>query len=352
MWKTLGAIVTVAIAIVLAVAAWPQFFGLQQAIGPAQIVSLRGAAVALALVLAVLLCLLAIGRPLRVLSLSVAALLVGFAAVGGVIVIQRGIDADTPRAMAGTDEPSSITVLTWNTRGDSVSANTVAAVAVRYGADVLALPETTAAAATKIASAMTASARPMIAHTVSFDDGRASHSTSLLVSTGLGAYSVTSPATPGDGANTTDVPTMVAIPEHGDGPTIVAVHATAPVPARMDMWRSDLQWLASLCAQGHGDSSHGNTILAGDFNATIDSMWSLRTPTGQLGDCADAALANEVAGIGTWPTILPAVLGAPIDHVMSTPDWTASNTHVLTGYDDDGSDHRPVVATLVPSSGG
>jgi endonuclease/exonuclease/phosphatase (EEP) superfamily protein YafD len=46
---------------------------------------------------------------------------------------------------------------------------------------------------------------------------------------------------------------------------------------------------------------------------------------------------------------VPQVLGSPIDHVLATPDWRVEAFRVLDGYDDAGSDHRPIVATLSPA---
>lgn len=349
MWKTLGALVTIVIAIVLAVAAWPQFFGLEQTLGVAQVVSLRGLAIVVAVVLAIVFLLFALAKPLRAFAGTMAGLLILFAVASAIVVVQRGITPDGTPTTGQDDSSSEITVLSWNTLGDSVDASTIAAVAVKYGANVIALPETTAETADAVATAMAAAARPMISHTVSFGTELQARSTSLLISTGLGAYSVTSPDVPGENANTSVLPSVVAVPEHGKGPTIVAVHAVAPLPAEMDAWRSDLQWLSGLCADdtnGTAETGAGNTILAGDFNATVDNMWKLRTGTGDFGTCHDAAVATGTAGLGTWPTSVPAQIGSPIDHVMSTNEWTTSKLRVLTDYDQAGSDHRPIVATL------
>jgi len=54
--------------------------------------------------------------------------------------------------------------------------------------------------------------------------------------------------------------------------------------------------------------------------------------------------------VGTWPAFLPALLGAPIDHVLATPGWTVSGFTVVQDLDGAGSDHRPVVAQLTPRS--
>ena len=128
------------------------------------------------------------------------------------------------------------------------------------------------------------------------------------------------------------------------------------MPAQMDNWRSDLDWLAESC-------SSGSVIMAGDFNATIDHFSGLASGSAEhplsgddatdrlaaaakLGECTDAAAVAGSAAVGTWPTSLPPALGAPIDHVLATDDWSVAGLRVIDDLDDAGSDHRPVVAWL------
>jgi endonuclease/exonuclease/phosphatase (EEP) superfamily protein YafD len=139
------------------------------------------------------------------------------------------------------------------------------------------------------------------------------------------------------------LPTVLAAPADGTGPTILAVHAVAPIPGEMDHWRSDLQWLSEACA-------NGNIIMAGDFNSTLDHYRDLATEDGAtLGACYDGALATDNGAVGTWPTALPPLLGAPIDHVMATSNWRFSGMRVIESVDGQGSDHRPVLAQLSPA---
>lgn len=112
----------------------------------------------------------------------------------------------------------------------------------------------------------------------------------------------------------------------------------------MTEWRSDLQWLADQCASD-------NVILAGDFNATLDHMTGMGVDGGTLGRCHDTASESGNGGVGTWPTDAPALLGAPIDHVMATPDWTVSGSVVMRSLDGSGSDHRPIVVQLERTAG-
>jgi len=162
-------------------------------------------------------------------------------------------------------------------------------------------------------------------------------STTLLISTELGPYVVDQ-----EEPNSAVLPTVIARPAAGGGPTIMAVHLVAPIPGELEHWTEDLAWLSSAC-------SEPSTIIAGDFNSTLDHFSGLATSDGAtLGDCVDAASVSDNAGVGTWPTALPALLGAPIDHVMATANWSVTGMRVVENYDKHGSDHRPVLAQLTP----
>src|SRR5690606_34534697 len=118
-----------------------------------------------------------------------------------------------------------------------------------------------------------------------------------------------------------------------------------PVPGEMAGWRQGLQWLAARCA---GE----NVILAGDLNSTLDHYPGLdeaSNSSGGLGGCRDGARLTGNAAVGTSPAVPPTLLGAPIDHVMATPNWDFVGFEVIDSLDGAGSDHRPVVAQLRPA---
>ncbi|MET0955933.1 MAG: endonuclease/exonuclease/phosphatase family protein [Cryobacterium sp.] len=347
MFSALARIVIVLVTIaVLAVLAWPQFFGLQNAWVVAHAVSLRGLAVIVAVALVALLAvLLLLVRPLRGTTALLMVLLVLFGAVNTGILLHRGVGAGAVAA-ADADADSSVTVLSWNTLGDEPGAENIAALALAEGADVITLPETTEETGVLIAEAMRAAGRPMWVHTLAFDLISKARSTTLLISPDLGDYTVTSAEGSGPPGNTNVLPTVVAAPADGDGPTIIAVHAVAPIQWEMSNWRSDLDWLAEQCSSAAGS----NVIMAGDFNATLDHFAGRAdTASTQLGGCRDAALSAGSAAVGTWPTWAPSLLGSPIDHVLATPNWQVDEMRVIGTEDGAGSDHRPIVATLSPA---
>jgi endonuclease/exonuclease/phosphatase family metal-dependent hydrolase len=345
MLKFVGALVTLAIAIACIVMSWPQWFGAQNLWIIAQVVALRGVVVVAALVGAAVFALLALGRPLRAVAGTIALLLAVTGVANAAVMGMRGV-GDTSFA-AWTE--GSVTVLSWNTLGDAPGAETIARVALEAGADVVSLPETTQETGIAVANLMREGGNPMWVHTVWFDKVAKARSTTILVSPRLGDYETVWDSNRDRAeeaarvGNTSVLPTVVLKPNDGDGPTIVAVHAVAPVTGQMENWRTDLEWLATQCAEE-------NVIMAGDFNATLDHMAGLASEEGAtMGRCADAGEQSGNAAVGTWSSAWPALLGSPIDHVMATANWTTTGMRVVDDPALDSSDHRPVIVQLSPS---
>ena len=331
MKRTLTACILAApIAVCLAVAAWPQMLGLEQAPVVAQVVAARIGVIGIALVLALAALLLARWRAARRFALTVVTLLLVFSVVSGGIHLSRGTGGS-----ALSPREADVTVLTWNTLGDEPSVEHLVALIQETGADIVALPETTGEYATEAAVRLREQGRPFWVHITRFSPNYGALSTSLMISADLGSYT-----TDNEVGQTRTLPTIVARPDDGSGPVIVATHPVAPIPQQMRNWRSDLTFLADLC------TGADSLIMAGDFNSTVDHWASLGVDGGDLGTCRDAALAAGAASDGTWPTQLPAWLGAQIDHVVATPDWQIVEARVITDRDASGSDHRPVVAVL------
>lgn len=333
--RFLAALVVVAVAVIAVVVAWPQLFGLQLATGLAQAVSLRGAGIAIAASALVLLVLVALAsKRARRFVTSLALVTLAFCLVSLAVLTSRGF-GDTSFETKGE---SDVTVLAWNTLGDLPGAATIAQLALDEGAQIVSLPETTEETGIEVAELMREGGSRMWVLTWPYDTVSKARSTTLLISPDLGEYTFSR-----DERITAVLPTIVAEPVDGTGPTIVAVHAVAPIQGQMRNWRADLASLAEVC---QGD----NVIMAGDFNSTIDHYAGLATTTGAaLGNCFDAAQASGNAAVGTWPAEAPALLGAPIDHVMQTPNWRVSGMRVIDHFDDSASDHRPIVAQLSPA---
>ncbi len=330
--RLLAAVFILAVAAALLVSAWPQLMGLQRTPLVAHAVSLRALASCVAIGLLLLIVVLAtLTRGFRSMAASLSVMLIAFVLVNAAVLSTRGFGGDSIQEKQEAD----LTVLTWNTLGPATSPEAIADLALETGADIVSLPETTLETATQVAVLMREGGRPMWANTLAYDQISPALSTSLLTSAELGQYDYD-----GLAPSTAVLPTMVATPRNGSGPTIVAVHAVAPMLEQFDNWKRDLDLLADFCS---GD----DVIMAGDFNATLDHMTGLGSEPGlALGDCTDAAMDAGSAALGTWPTRLPAVLGAPIDHVMATSDWSVVGVEVVQTLDASGSDHRPIIAQL------
>lgn len=336
MLRLLGLLITVLTAIVVAILTWPQFFRLERTFPIAQIVSLRAVTVIVFAGIFLVFLLLCLAKPLRPFAGSMAVIALIGAVAGGGILVSRGLGGvGLPEA---TDD--SVRVMTWNTAGGAADADLIARTAVAMQADIVSLPETTEEVGIAVAVAMRDLGSPMWVHNENYE-GWDANWTSLLISPDLGDYAVVESTVDGT-TNTSEVPSVVAMPVDGAGPVVVAVHAVAPRQAYMADWRSDLQWLADQCATD-------NVIMAGDFNATLDNMALLGENGADLGLCHDSAATTGNGALGTWTTRVPALLGTPIDHVMATPGWIPTGSAVLTSLDDSGSDHRPLIVQLEPA---
>ncbi len=230
-----------------------------------------------------------------------------------------------------------LTVLSVNVRTDDAGPAAVAALAVARGADVVALPEASAEFATAVATQARAGGLDLLAAT---DDpvaaagaggsGRGTpYPTSLLVRSDR--EPVFHPGRPAGrlGAVTAEVRSG------GRVITVAAVHPSPPVPGLEAAWVVDHEFVAELCATGTP------TILAGDFNSTLDQS-PMRA--GLAAGCEDAAEATGNGLRGTWPASWPWPLRIPIDHVLITPD--AGTVTRFDVVDVDGTDHRGVVAVI------
>ncbi|MGN8024832.1 endonuclease/exonuclease/phosphatase family protein [Microbacterium sp. 22242] len=338
MFRLLGILLTVLFAIATAIVTWPQFFHVEQTFPITQAVASRGILVLAFGAILLLALLLMLARPLRGFAASIAIVALIGGGASAAIGALRGVD----QSALPEKTPASVRVLAWNTAGEAVSVDRIAQTIVEQKADIVALPETTESAGEDIALQLRAAGHPMWVHHVQFrpdvQKGPDSWQTTLLISPSLGDYSVLASSANGT-SNTGSVPSAVVMPVDGKGPTVVAVHTVAPRQDEMSGWSKDLRWVADQCPAG------SDVILAGDFNATLDHMAGLGTAGGDMGACRDVASRAGSGGLGTWPTSLPALAGAPIDHVMATAQWRATGSEVLAGSAS-GSDHRALVTQL------
>lgn len=319
-WVLVGALVIAGV-----VTLDPAIVGLSEVTPLLQAISLRGllalvaGALGLLLLVAALLARKTAGKGRRLLVVGVVALLVGAGHYG--VLVERGTSAGGSFDVA---PDGAIDVLTVNTLGARGGVEDLVAMLNDLRPDVVALQETPAEDAERLAAEVAGEYQVFTATT----GPQPVQATALLVSVELGEYTQReAPATRFGG--------VWATPVDGDGPELLSVHPVPPVPSNVPTWRSELSALTGLCARVDG------VVLAGDFNATVDHA-ALRDSA-----CVDGAV--DTGGHGTWPAGRSPLLGTPIDHVLMDPDvWEPVASRVLEAPGS--SDHRAVLVRIVPAS--
>jgi endonuclease/exonuclease/phosphatase (EEP) superfamily protein YafD len=327
-WAWLAGSTTLA-ALLAVVVVWPQALGLAGVYGPAQVVALRGLTVAAGGCAVVVVAALALAiRPARWPLVAVAGVVAVATVFSAGVVWTRGVWTDRVSASSSTSGEGEVRVLAFNTLYDGAGPGIVADLVTAYGADVVVLPETSAAT-TERAAELAGGGFQVFHHQV---DAGITSATGLLLATSLGTYGEPQPDPSGGLGSFTVRP----VPGSA-GPPITAVHALPPTGDSMARWRDDTVWAVRRCKGTEG------AIVAGDFNATLDHP-ALRS----LAPCADAAAERDAAAVGTWPAGWPWWAGAPIDHVLAdSRAWEVVSFSVLDAAG--GSDHRPVLAVLRPT---
>jgi endonuclease/exonuclease/phosphatase (EEP) superfamily protein YafD len=245
------------------------------------------------------------------------------------VVLVVGVAMTVPRVQAGP-LPSGgrpLSVLAFNTLDGSADVGELAEVIRTERPDLAALIEVGQAYRDRLAPLVEPLGYRMVTATGTDSDGV----TDVFGVTALVAEHF-------DGA-TSNVDTSTPFPvveiEGGElGATrFVAFHAVAPRRGDVRQWSSDLGKLTRYCA---GDTP---TIVAGDFNATLDHS-VLR---GATAGCSDAAAQRGQGLQATWPTWMPRWFGPQIDHVFATNPIAAEDFAVREIA---GSDHRAVLVRL------
>lgn len=237
-----------------------------------------------------------------------------------------------PDGVAGAGD---LTVVSVNVQLDLTDPSQVAGLALTRGADVVALPEASAAFAAEVVRIAAAAGTDYVAATdgrqppaVAGTEREGPYPTSLLVR---------ADRRPVFRAGVPDTRLGGVTAELG-GPrpvSVAAVHASAPVPGREPLWAADHEVLAAACAAG------GPLVLAGDLNSTLDHS-PLRAVL--AAGCADAAEVTGQGLRGTWPADSARPLRVPIDHVLLTP--SAGTVVGFDVVDVPGTDHRGLVVTI------
>ncbi|MFM9368841.1 endonuclease/exonuclease/phosphatase family protein [Streptomyces sp. Da 82-17] len=113
-------------------------------------------------------------------------------------------------------------------------------------------------------------------------------------------------------------------------------HPMPPLPGGVGLWRSELAELRSWAQAGAGTP----TVLAGDFNASQDHAAFRRILDAGLRDSTRLAGGARTP---SWPASTAPVLGAQIDHVLVSREFSARDARFL---DLPHTDHRSLVVDL------
>lgn len=330
------ALVLLALAAVLT---FPATFGVGAVPGLLHLISFRGWAVLAAGTVGLLLAVVAVLRRRhrdRGVWWAVTGAALAVAVVNAGVLGVRSVPTANAAPGPVSDGPSTVTVLEYNTEGGATTPAQIARLAADAGADVIALPETTGRMAEKVAADPAVADRgyQVFAHREQPYEGA---ETSLLVAASMGQYRMLDTPSVGLGA-------VRVVPVVSGGPTLAAVHTTPPTSDfGYDTWTRTVAAAAALATPTAADG--GSAIVAGDFNATLDHQ-----PLHDLGGAVDAARAAGAGAQGTWPSDWPALLGAPIDHVLFDPaDWSVAAAHTVQSG---ASDHRGLVVELVAPAAG
>lgn len=108
------------------------------------------------------------------------------------------------------------------------------------------------------------------------------------------------------------------------------------LPAHLATWREELS-----APRDHAAANRAHpTVLAGDFNASQDHAAFRRILDTGLRDAA--RLAGD-ARTPSWPALTAPPLGAQIDHVLVSQDFSANKSRFL---DLGNTDHRALLVDL------
>lgn len=319
-WFVRRVVLSVLFLVVVAVPLYPELFGLDEVTPFAQLVAFRPQGLAVVLLLALV---MLVRRGWRLAAALVAVL----ALTGAALTAPRQF-SDARPAPAGSRV---LTIMVANVLGGGADAGAVAEVIRERKPDLVSLPE----AQVDVREEIRAQLQDLQYKGYTAQPSKAVESaTSVLVSPSLGAVAFR--AEPG-----TAFGHIIVTGGNLGEIRLIAYHGFPPLPDAVTTWKQDLQVLRRWC------SEDPPTIVAGDFNATLDHA-EFRHALG--GNCRSVAPAVGGGLVGTWPADQPAVVRAQIDHVVVTRQFQPGR---FTTYAIPGTDHRAVVATVaVPMTAG
>lgn len=276
--------------------------------------------------------------PSRIVLQIMTILLISAVLIEGTLFFRAGgfLPAEVAAAEIGRGD---LTVLSFNAR--DTEALDVARAAVDSQADAVLLVETSRDVAEEVVHRLQRQGMTNQLFMGSGTSLQGQQEVAVIVAEELGKYHEVAGPVLAFGAVTvaplTRADTATGSAEPG-GPMLSAVHPPAPVPGKIpaSVWRQQLQTAVGPCRQE-------GAIVGGDFNA------SPRQVSGAMGnECIHAGTHLGRESVGTWPTGMPAPLGASIDHQITNGDYwePVGIAFMNVGR----SDHRAVAVTYRATS--
>ncbi|MER6916568.1 endonuclease/exonuclease/phosphatase family protein [Streptomyces sp. NPDC000594] len=115
------------------------------------------------------------------------------------------------------------------------------------------------------------------------------------------------------------------------------VHPLPPIPGMVGDWRRELRNIRDRAAAVKDSAA----IVAGDFNATPDHAAFRKIL--DAGELRSAAILGGASRTPSWPSMVGRPLGAQIDHVLVSRDFSVDSARFLEVA---GSDHRALLVRL------
>ncbi|MFF0264078.1 endonuclease/exonuclease/phosphatase family protein [Kribbella sp. NPDC004536] len=312
-WFVRRVVLSVLFLLIVAVPLFPELFGLDELTPFTQLAAFRPQCLVVVLVLALL---MLVRRGWRIASALVAVL----ALVGTALTVPR----EFSRARQAPEGARVLTIMVANVLGGGARAADVAAVIRAQQPDLVSLPEAQADVREQISVQLQDlrykgfTAQPIPA---------APSATSVLVSASLG--DVTFASEPG-----TTFGNIVVTAGNLGAVQLIAYHGYPPLAGAVPTWKHDLLKVRQWCSQD------APTVIAGDFNATVDHADFRNALNGY---CRSVGPSIGSGLEGTWPADQPGVLRTQIDHVVATRQL---EPETFATYSIHGTDHRAVVARV------
>jgi endonuclease/exonuclease/phosphatase (EEP) superfamily protein YafD len=311
-WFVRRVVLSVLFLVIVAVPLYPELFGLDEVTPFAQLAAFRPQGLVVVFALALL---MLPRRGWRIAAVLVASL----ALVGGALIAPRQF-SDARPAPAGARV---LTIMVANLLGGGAHAADVAQLIRDRKPDLVSLPEAQVDVREEIRAQL--QGEQYKGYTIQTTKDAPS-ATSVLVSSSLGNVSFASE--PGTTFGN------IVVTGGNLGPVrLVAYHGFPPLTESVTTWKNDLLHVRRWCAED------APTIVAGDFNATMDHA-DFRHALG--GYCRSVGPTVGGGLRGTWPADQPVVLRTQIDHVVVTRQLEPGR---FSTYPIKGTDHRAVVAT-------